>query len=501
MVRQEYHLWSATPARFPGSHPTDLSSRRRSGAMATATPADERLIVSTQTLKCQRHGESTRLTCVECGTPLCPRCGVRTEVGLKCETDAQPDVETPRVVPASAGLRRPLFLGLAGVVALVAGVVVAVTSGGGGGRSQQPPALAAVGRWSSLPGLISIRGTTSAVVLRDGRVLVVGGGVGQIPVAATEVFDPNTGQWSATGSLTLSRRGVAAVLLPDGRVLATGGRAEDGGPSAIADIYDPPTGRWTATAPMSSGRLGHSLTVLPDGRVLAAGGTTSSTAPTSGTQSVRPDASAELYDPATGKWTATAPMAAARFEHTATLLADGRVLVAGGQGPDGPLASSEIFDPAISAFIRSNDMGEARTNQAAVRLADRSVLVVGGAGGVDGDLSSASAEVFEPNRGAWARVGTLAQDRTGETATLLLDGRVLVAGGESVSRGTRRSLSSAEIYEPGSKSWRSAGAMACPRSEQAAALLGDGSVLVVAGDAAFPGQQPDAKGCADRYTP
>jgi hypothetical protein len=425
---------------------------------------------------------------------------VRTEVGLKCEADARPDVETPVVVPGGARSRRPLLLGVGGLVVLLVGIALAVSSrGGGGGR--QPAALAPVGRWSQAPDLVSIRGTTSAVVLRDGRVLVAGGGVGQIPLAATEIFDPASGQWRSTGNLTQPRRGVAAVLLADGRVLASGGRGENGNPSAAAELYDPATGRWTATAAMAEGRLGHSLTALADGRVLAAGGTVTGVAPTGGTQSVRPDATAELYDPTKGAWAAVAPMGSPRFEHTATLLVDGRVLVAGGQGADGPLASSEIFDPAVSAFIRSNDMGEARTNHAAVRLADRGVLVVGGAGGANGDLSLASAEVFDPNRGAWVRVAPLAQARTGETATLLGDGRVLVAGGESASRGTRRSLSSAEVYDARSGTWRSAGSMACPRSEQAATLLSDGSVLVVAGDAAFPGQQPDPKGCADRYVP
>ncbi|MFN2608029.1 MAG: kelch repeat-containing protein [Acidimicrobiales bacterium] len=457
--------------------------------------------MATQTLKCERHGELTRLTCVECGTPICPKCAVRTEVGLKCENDAQPDVQTPDVVFGGASSRRPLFLGLAGLaVVIVLGIIVLASSGGGGGSST-PTTLAAVGTWTSAPDLAAIRGTTSAVVLKDGRVLVAGGSVGQIPLAATEIFDPAAGQWHPAGDLTAPRRGLAAVMLPDGRVLATGGRGEDGDPSAVADIFDPASGKWTATGPMTKGRLGHSLTALADGRVLAVGGTAIGLAPTGGTQSVRPDASAEIFDPATGAWTPVASMATPRFEHTATLMADGKVLIAGGQGTNGLLASTEIYDPAVSAFIRSNDMTEARTNQAAVRLNDRSVLVVGGTGGPNGDVSLATAEVFDPNRGAWVRVGPLTEARTGETATLLADGRVLVAGGESAVRGTRRSLASAELYEPGRNAWRSANSMACPRSEQAAVLLGDGSVLVVAGDAAFPGQNPDPKGCADRYHP
>jgi len=114
--------------------------------------------VATQTLKCERHGELTRLTCVECGTPICPKCAVRTEVGLKCENDAHPDVETPDVVFGGATSRRPLFLGLAGLaVVVVLGIVVAL-SGGGGGGGKEPAALPAVGTWTAAPDLASIRG-------------------------------------------------------------------------------------------------------------------------------------------------------------------------------------------------------------------------------------------------------------------------------------------------------------------------------------------------------
>ncbi|MDP9389435.1 MAG: kelch repeat-containing protein, partial [Actinomycetota bacterium] len=200
-----------------------------------------------------------------------------------------------------------------------------------------------------------------------------------------------------------------------------------------------------------------------------------------------------------------APMGSPRFEHTATPLADGRVLVTGGLGPaDGdlrPLASTEIYDPAANAFVRSTDLSEGRTNHAAAPLPDGLVLVAGGAGGVNGDVSLRSAEVFDARQGSWTTVALLAESRTGHTATALADGRVLVAGGESVSRGSRRSLTSAEVFEPSARAWRSAGSMACPRSEHAAVPLGDGTVLVAAGDTAFPGKSPIAQSCVDRYQP
>ena len=455
----------------------------------------------TQALRCERHGEPTRLTCVECEKPICPKCLVRTEVGLKCEDCAQPAVAAP---PALVGRSRaPLFFAAAGVAVLVVLVAVLLLRPSGSGTTDRPE-VPPVGQWLDSRDLTSIRGTTSAVVLQDGRVLVAGGGVGAIPLGAAELFDPGTGGWEVTGSLTKARRGHQAVLLGDGRVLVAGGIAEEGLLSS-AEVYDPASKTWSATSPMSTGRLGHSLTRLADGRVLAAGGTAPGSGEAAGGQTIRPEASAEIYDPTSGRWSPGGSMGSPRFEHTATLLGDGRVLMVGGLGPAGgevgPLASVELYDPAANAFLRSTDQAQARANHAASLLRDGSVLVAGGAGGERGDVSVASAEVFDPRQGSWTTVGGLAQARTGHTATVLGDGRVLVAGGESAARGARRSLNSAEVYDPREREWRPAGDMRCPRSEQAAALLPDGTVLVVAGDAAFPGKAPIAQSCTDRYQP
>jgi hypothetical protein len=456
--------------------------------------------MATRILRCEAHGESTRLTCVECDRPICPKCMVRTEVGLKCVSCSQPVVA---VAPARPRLARvPLLLGLGGLALLAAAAAVLLS------RPSAPPAAPAprpLGRWTEAPDLASIRGTTVAAVLRDGRVLVAGGGVGAIPLAATEVYDPESGGWTATGPLVQARRGHQAVVLGDGRVLVAGGIAE-GELLASAEIYDPASRSWWSTRPMSTPRLGHSLTLLADGRVLAAGGTALGAAEASGSgQTIRPEPSTEIYDPSSGAWTPAGSMTSPRFEHTATLLGDGRVLIAGGLGPVGgkvaPLASTELYDPPANAFVRSTEMGEGRANHAAAPLSDRSVLVSGGAGGSDGEVSLASAEVFDAQRGTWTTVGPLAQTRRGATATPLADGRVLVAGGESATRGNRSSLGSAELFDPAKQAWSPAGTMQCPRSEHAAVRLGDGSVLVVAGDAAFPGKAPIAQSCASRYVP
>jgi len=462
--------------------------------------------MATQVLKCEAHGEATRLTCVQCGKPICPKCAVRTDVGLKCEADAKSvelSKETKALLRPS---RTPLYLGIAGVVLLIAFGLALALRGGGSKQASTAP-LPAVGQWSAVPDLVNIRGTTTAVVLKDGKALAAGGGVGQQGVAAAELFDPAGGVWTPTGPMNQPRRGHQAVLLPDGRVLVAGG-INEGQLLASAEIYDVSTGKWTTTAPMSTPRLGNTLTVLANGNVLATGGTSADTASgAGGGQTIRPDSTAEVYNVAAGTWSPTAgAMSTPRFEHTATLLDDGRVLIAGGQGPPvsgntAALATTEIYDVAVNSFRKSNDMGDARFNHAAVKLPDRTVLVVGGAGGQNGDISLATAEVFNPSNGSWTSAGTLSASRTGHTATVFNDGRVLVTGGESVTRGNRRSLNSAEIFSLDKREWRSAGNMNCPRSEASAVLFSDNSVLVVAGDFAAPGQQPDPKGCADRYRP
>ncbi|MDQ4069079.1 MAG: hypothetical protein M3203_06360 [Actinomycetota bacterium] len=463
--------------------------------------------MATQALKCERHGEATRLTCVECGKPICPKCAVRTDVGLKCEADAKGVELSKETLALLEPSRTPLYLGLAGLGLLVVVVLFLALRGGGDTEEASTQALPAVGTWSPLPDLVNIRGTTTVVLLKDGRALAAGGGVGQIAVPAAELFDPAKGVWESTGSMSQARRGHQAVLLGDGRVLVAGGIAE-GELLSSAEIYDPATGQWTTTAPMTVPRLGNTLTLLGNGNVLAAGGTSPETASgAGGGQTIRPDATAEIYNVQTGRWAKTAGgMTTPRFEHTATLLDDGRVLVVGGLGPpvsgvSESLATTEIYDPAVDSFRRSNNLTDARTNHSAVKLPDRSVLVVGGAGGANGDTSLATAEVFNPGDGSWTSVGALSGSRSGHSAVVFSDGRVLVAGGESKTRGTRRSLASAEIFNLERREWQSAGNMNCPRSEAGATVLGDESAIVVAGDFAAPGQQPDAKGCADRYRP
>ena len=263
------------------------------------------------------------------------------------------------------------------------------------------------------------------------------------------------GTWSATGSMTAARSGHTATLLANGQVLVAGGY--DVGPSLVAsaELYDPGSGTWTATGSMTAARSGHTATLLPDGTVLVAGGVNAAADDL---------ASAELYDPRNGTWTATGSLTKARSGHTATLLADGKVLVAGGYGID-PLkglgqASAELYDPGSGTWTVTGSLTTARQQHTATLLADGQVLVVGGWS------LPASAELYDPHTGTWTATGSMATGRFHHTATLLPDGQVLVAGGETSTEGGFVYLYSAELYNPSTGTWSATGGMRMARSEQ-----------------------------------
>jgi len=256
------------------------------------------------------------------------------------------------------------------------------------------------GTFSPTGSMATPREDHTATRLLDGRVLVVGGddttGHG---VASAELYDPASGTFSATGSMSTARGFHTATLLADGRVLVAGGddAAWSSGPfQASAELYDPRSGTFSPTGSMGVGRVDHTATLLSNGRVLVTGGTQDGT----------DLASAELYDPTTGTFTRTGSMTTGRFYHTATLLPDGRVLVAGGEEDythQHYLASAEIYDPKTSTFVATGSMAEARSWDKAGLLADGRVLVTGG----DGALAPlATAEIFDPGTGTFSASGS-----------------------------------------------------------------------------------------------
>lgn len=246
-----------------------------------------------------------------------------------------------------------------------------------------------------------------------------------------------------------------------------------------AELYDPATGRWSQTGELKDARSSHTATRLHSELVLAAGGT--------GDQEF-PDriASAELYDPGIGEWVSTGSLSlnGGRAEHTATLLDNGMVLVVGGL-TFGPILAhgAELYDLANERWTPTGEPSTLRFGHAAALLQNGNVLVVGGAksNGPADELDSA--EFYDPASGKWTTTGSLNTARSGNTATLLRSGQVLVAGG---FKDTLSTLSSSESYDPVHGVWNTGEALNEARDAQAAVLLEDGKVLVVGGEQRGP---------------
>jgi large repetitive protein len=310
----------------------------------------------------------------------------------------------------------------------------------------------------------------TATLLPNGKVLVAGGNAGDdTPLGgyavyanlnSTELYDPATGVWTPTGNLNTARYSHTATLLPNGKVLVAGGcyyelisdQLGTTVPLASAELYDPATGVWAPTGSMGTARYYHTATLLPNGQVLVAGG-------------AYPNNSAELYDPATGVWTPTGSLNTARYEYTATLLPNGQVLVAGGNGTNGVLASAELYDPATGVWTVTGSLANPRYSHTATLLPNGQVLVVGGYG----SGGYGTAELYNPATGGWSLAGYLYTPRGDHTATLLADGQVLVAGGGNVPNGGSGGsyFSSAELYVP---------AIASLSPLPSPVKLGDGSI-------------------------
>jgi large repetitive protein len=292
--------------------------------------------------------------------------------------------------------------------------------------------------------LAMARGTQTATLLRDGRVLIVGGG----PTAwnhpdpflsSAELYDPTTGTFALADSMSTPREAHTATLLADGRVLIVGGNDANGHALTSAEVFDPTTGTFAATGSMTTARGYFTATRLADGRVLVAGGN-----PGAWTYNGPMVDSAEIYDPKAGTFSDAGSLAHSRAFHTATLLADGRVLLTGGTNGGGDLQSAEVYDPPTGTFSLTGAMVAARIYHTATLLADGRVLVAGGGSDYANRNFLRSAELFDPRTGTFSRTGSMADTRTYHTATLLADGRVLVTGGY----GVQAPLASSEIYDP-----------------------------------------------------
>ncbi|MEZ4413601.1 MAG: kelch repeat-containing protein [Gemmatimonadales bacterium] len=234
---------------------------------------------------------------------------------------------------------------------------------------------------------------------------------------------------------------------------------------------DPGVGTLRFARAMEAPRASHSASPLADGTILVAGGMGGEGQPVAG---------AVRFDPASNRFKVTGPMRTRRFSHSATVLPDGRVLLAGGYAESGAyLSSAEIYDPTTGRFTPTGPLGTPRADHVAVLLADGRVLLIGGVS--RGWLFLASAEIFDPATGRFSPTGSMSVPRESHVAVRLSDGRVLVAGGHS-GRGTQITIyASAEVFDPAAGTFAGTGEMTIPRHKHDGVLLPDGRVLINGG--------------------
>ena len=342
------------------------------------------------------------------------------------------------------------------------------------------PILAAPGSWSSTGNMTIPRCYHTATLLPDGNVLVAGGNAGGNNILySSELFYPANGWWGYTyNNMATARDTHTATLLPNGQVLVAGGESNNpggNGPTANAELYDPAGKSWQSAPPMNTARSGHTATLLPNGQVLVAGGVAPSGNGSNAT------ASSEIYDPAANSWTPTSgPMATARYSHTATLLPSGQVLVAGGEGIDTNfVANAELFNLSTGTWSSAGHNGTARSLHTATLLRNYGwVLVAGGWSKFYTDFL-ASVELFTV--AGWQSGNSLVTKRDWHTATQLPNGQVLVAAGFNSIAGQYSPLQSAELYDSTQGTWSATGSLDTGRCLHTATQLSNGKVLVTGG--------------------
>lgn len=261
---------------------------------------------------------------------------------------------------------------------------------------------------STLTGAMNdYRDSHAATLLTNGQVLISGGGGD----STSETYDPTSDTWINFKNMNVERQLHIAVLLTNGDVLAAGGYNENtGNDLSSAELYDPVAATWTVTGSMPYPADTFAAVLLTNGTVLVCGGSDAS-------QGIFTETNAAIYYPASQTWSNVAGMHEARSGHTATLLANGKVLVEGGTYDQ----SAEIYDPVAKTWTLVASMNDGRNQSLAVRLTNGEVMVTG-----DGNLD---VELYDPVHNVWTLTNSLPVPGNHQTETLLADGKVLVTGG------------------------------------------------------------------------
>lgn len=323
------------------------------------------------------------------------------------------------------------------------------------------------GLWAPAAQLPTFSSGHTATVLPNGKLLVLGS-------SFASLYDPSTDTWSPAASMMPGRHSHRATLLSSGRVLVTGGNhSSTGAPLGIAQLYDSATNTWSSAPDILGGpRARHTATLLADDRVLIAGGTNCCLPPPDGA-TVIPVLSTVIYDPVANTWSSAGNLTTSRMEAAATLLPNGTVLITGGSdhGANGqPRASAELYDPVANIWTLAANMTTARESPTANLLPNGTVFVTGG-------LGLTSTEIYDPALNTWTAAASMSNPRTLHKATSLPDGTVLVTGGET----TNSWLADSEVYDPATDTWVLPSTMGGARSRHSATLLPNGTVIVVGG--------------------
>lgn len=326
------------------------------------------------------------------------------------------------------------------------------------------------GTWSVTGSMVNARANQGTAVLQNGSVLVVGGWNLSNVYPASEIYTPATGTWRETGSVNLERYAAVAVTLPNGKVLFAGGCINNCTDiTSSAELYDPATDMWSFTGSMLTPRYYYTAVLLKTGKVLIAGGCSAAACNTD-------TATAEVYDPETGTFSATGSLSFARVSPTATLLSNGNVLVVGG---DESLAQTEIYHTSTGQWTSGGNLNTVgRTSHTATLLPNGKVLVAGG----ENPGILASAELYDPASNTWTATGSLVNKRRKHTAVLLSTGKVLITGGTGDVNHRYVFFASSELFDPETGTFSATtGNLNIGRTEHTAALLSNGMVLAIGG--------------------
>ena len=307
------------------------------------------------------------------------------------------------------------------------------------------------------------RANHAASLMNDGRVLITGGVNEGATFNSALLYDPNGSNprtLKVTGTMTWARANHTSTTLVDGRVLLTGGELSNGQVLKSSELYDPATGLFTAiTKAMSIPRSKHTATLLPDGRVLLVGGKT-----------------ADLYDPVTQTYSPTTGTPTNRQSHASLLLPNGTVLITGGYVGKLAVLSAEIYNPATQTFtVLPSTMVIPRANHAMTLMADGRVLITGG---YSGTSPHDEVDIYDPASQTFVAGTPMIFHRSNHRSVLLSDGRVLAIGGTTLESGF---LATNEAYDPITQTWSTHDVMLENRSGHTATLMPSGNVFVSGG--------------------